>query len=72
MATRVAPERIDADNSAGSLPAACTDWHTRSRRFHVGTGHHEPTADAGYTTACASLLPALLISFLAFGGSPYM
>lgn len=70
MANRVAPPRIDAVNSAGSLRAALTDWRT-VRRFHVGTGHPEPTTDAGYTTACASDLPDLSISFLAFWGSPY-
>lgn len=72
MAKRVAPSRNDADNSAGSLTlAACNDWHC-VRRFHVGTGHTEPTYDAGYTTACASQQPELSISSLDFGGSPYM
>lgn len=47
MANRVAPPRIDALNSAGSLRAALTDWRT-VRRFHVGTGHTELTTDAGY------------------------
>ena len=47
MATRVAPTRIDADNTSGSLPAARTDWRSVGR-FHVGTGHIEPTIDAGY------------------------
>jgi hypothetical protein len=40
-------------------------------RFHVGTGHTEPTRDAGYTTARNSNQPNLSISFLDFGGSPY-
>ncbi len=71
MAKRIAPTRIDADNSSGSLPAACTDWRTVSR-FHVGTGHREPTPDAGHTTACAFQLPNLSFSFLDFRGSPYM
>ena len=53
-----------------STSAASSDWRSVSR-FHVGTGHREPTFDAGYTTACASYLPPLSISFLAFGGSPY-
>ena len=57
-------------NSAGSLRTALSDWRT-VRRFHVGTGHTEPTTDAGYTTACASDLPDLSISFIAFRGSPY-
>lgn len=68
MANWVAPTRIDADNSAGSfMPAARTDWRSVGR-FHVGTGHTEPTSDAGYTTACASIPPELSISFLVFGG----
>lgn len=51
----MAPTRVDADNSAGSFKlAACNDWH-RVSRFHVGTGHIDPTSDAGYTTACVSL-----------------
>ena len=71
MAKRIAPTRIDADNSAGSSTlAACNDWRTVSR-FHVGTGHREPTPDAGYTTACAFQPPELSISFLDFWGSPY-
>jgi len=71
MAKRVAPSRNDADNPAGSfMLAACNDWHY-VRRFHVGTGHSEPTIDAGYTTACASQKPDLSISSLDFGGSPY-
>lgn len=71
MATRVAPTRIDAVNTAGSLRAAWSDWRTVGR-FHVGTGQREPTIDAGYTTACVSQPPDLSISFLAFRGSPYM
>src|SRR5450759_4917573 len=52
VAPRVVPTPLDADNPAGSCTlAACTDWRSGVRRFHVGTGHHEPTSDAGYTTA---------------------
>ena len=71
MANRVAPTRIDADNTDGSfMRAACTDWRSVGR-FHVGTDHNESTPDAGYTTACISLWPELSINFLAFWGSPY-
>ena len=71
MANRVAPARFDADNSAGNYTSAArSDWRSVSR-FHVGTGHTEPTYDAGYTTACASYPPNLSISFLAFWGSLY-
>ena len=71
MANWVAPTRIDAVNSAGSLRAALSDWRSVGR-FHVGTGQIEPTIDAGYTTACVIQQPNLSISFLAFWGSPYM
>src|SRR5487761_2079410 len=72
MANRVVPTSLDADNSAGSRTlAACTDWRSKVRRFHVGTGLHEPTSDAGYTTAGSPLLPQLSINLLPCGGSPY-
>src|SRR5215467_6242943 len=72
MATRVAPTPTDADNPAGSSTlAACTDWRSGVRRFHVGTGHHEPTYDAGYTTAGLPSRPPLSISLLLPRGSPY-
>jgi len=49
MANWVVPTSLDADNSAGSFTlAACNDWRSGVRRFHVGTGHHELTSDAGY------------------------
>ena len=69
MANRVAPTALDADNSAGSCTlAACNDWRSAVRRFHVGTGHHEPTSDAGYTTAGLPLLPQLSINLLPLRG----
>src|SRR5438105_10338348 len=72
MANRVVPTPLDADNSAGSFTlAACNDWRSDVRRFHVGTGQHEPTSDAGYTTAGSPFLPELTISLLLCGGSPY-
>src|SRR6266852_7520193 len=72
MATRVVPTSLDADNPAGSfMLAACSDWRSGVRRFHVGTGLHEPTSDAGYTTAGSPLLPQLSINLLPCGGSPY-
>ena len=70
MAQTIASSRTDAGNSAGTQAAACTDWRAVSR-FHVGTGHTEPTQDAGYTTARTSEQPQLSIGFLAIGGSPY-
>src|SRR5262249_10269461 len=72
MATRVAPTPPDADNPAGSFTlAACNDWRFGVRRFHVGTGHHQPTHDAGYTTAGSPSRPPLSISLLLPRGSPY-
>ena len=71
MANRVTSAPLDADNSSSSFtPAACNDWRTGVRRFHVGTGHTEPTSDAGYTTAGSPLLPKPISLFL-LGGSPY-
>jgi hypothetical protein len=53
------------------LPAQyVNDWHGVSS-FHVGTGHPEPTSDAGYTTARTIQQPIPLISFLPLRGSPY-
>jgi hypothetical protein len=72
MAHRVAPTPPDADNLSGSfMLAACSDWRGGARRFHVGTGHFEPTHDAGYTTAGSLALPELSINPLLLGGSPY-
>lgn len=76
MAPRVTPAPTDADNPAGSRAgnselARCNDWRTGARRFHVGTGHPEPTHDAGYTTAGAPAVPDLSISLFLRGGSPY-
>jgi hypothetical protein len=70
MAPRVTPAPIDADNSSGNFTsAACSDWRTGVRRFHVGTGHTEPTHDAGYTTAGLPQMPKLSInSLLRLGG----
>ncbi len=72
MANRVTPASPDADNPSGSFTlAACSDWRGGARRFHVGTGHFEPTYDAGYTTAGSLGLPNLSINFLHLRGSPY-
>ena len=70
MAQTIASSRTDAGNPSGTQAAACSDSLAVSR-FHVGTGHTEPTRDAGYTTARNSNQPNLSISFLDFGGSPY-
>ena len=61
---------LDTEDRRRFTPAVCSDWRAVSR-FHVGTDQRESTIDAGYTTACASYLPHLSISFLALWGSPY-
>lgn len=76
MAPRVTPAPTDSDNHAGraagnSALARCNDWRAGARRFHVGTGHPEPTHDAGYTTAGVPAVPQLSISLFPRGGSPY-
>jgi hypothetical protein len=69
---RVTPTGMNADNPSGSSTrAACSDWRS-PRRFHVGTGHFEPTTDAGYTTASDLPGKTRLSVSLDFGGSPYM
>lgn len=71
MANRVTPSGTNADNSFGSeTRAACIDWRA-PRRFHVGTGHSEPTTDAGYTTASDLPGKTRLSISLDFEGSPY-
>src|SRR3569832_1332465 len=71
MAQMIASSRTAAGNSSGTQAAACPAWRAVSR-FHVGTGHTEPTQEAGYTTARNSELPQQSIWFLAIEGSPYM
>ena len=72
MANQVVPTSSDADNLPGGFTlAGCNDWRDGVRSFHVGTGHHEPTSDAGYTTAGSPAMPDLSISLFLLGGSPY-
>ena len=72
MANRVTPTPLAADTLSDSFTlAACSDWRSTVRRFHVGTGHFEPTHDAGYTTAGSLVLPQPSINPLLSGGSPY-
>jgi hypothetical protein len=54
MANRVHPTSFDADNSSGSLPAACSDWRNGVADSMSARATTEPTTDAGYTTAGAS------------------
>ena len=62
MANRVTPTPLAADTLSDSFTlAACSDWRSTVRRFHVGTGHFEPIHDAGYTTAGLLALPKLSI-----------
>lgn len=66
-----APAPNDAVNSAGDFTsAAWIDWRTGARSFHVGTGHTEPTHDAGYTTAGSTQMPKQSIRLFLLGGRP--
>jgi hypothetical protein len=71
MANRAHPTLIDADNSSGSLAAACNDWHIGDADSMSARDIIDPTSDAGYTTAGISQTAKLLISLLLFEGSPY-
>src|SRR6185369_9241571 len=71
MANRVHPAPTDADNSSGSPAAACIDWRIGDADSMSARAAPEPTTDAGYTTAGASLKPKLSVNFLQLRGSPY-
>lgn len=66
MAKRVVPTRIDADTFAGSSRAACSDWRS-VRRFHVGTGHQEPTSRCRIYDCMRFLVAIPIDRFLALG-----
>lgn len=51
MANRVHPTPTDADNSSGSLPAVRSDWRIGDADSMSARDIHDPTTDAGYTTA---------------------
>ena len=51
MAKRVHPTPIDADNTSGSLPAVRTDWRFGDADSMSARDIHDPTRDAGFTTA---------------------
>ena len=71
MANRVHPTPTDADNSSGSLPAACNDWRIGDADSMSARTTPESTLDAGYTTAGASPKAKTSVSFLCLWGSPY-
>ena len=71
MANRVYPAPIDADNSSGSLPAACSDWRFGDADSMSARNIDDPTTDAGYTTAGASLKPSIGQSLAVAGESIY-
>ncbi|MDA7418006.1 IS110 family transposase [Xenophilus arseniciresistens] len=66
------PRATDADNSSGSLPAACNDWRAAPADSMSAQHFHDPTSDAGYTTAGEYPKAKLSVGFLLFRGSPYM
>ena len=51
MANRVPPTPHYADNSSGSLPAACNVWRRGDADSMSARTTTESTTDAGYTTA---------------------
>ena len=53
MANRVPPTPHYADNSSGSLPAACIVWRRGDADSMSARDTYDPTIDAGYTTAGA-------------------
>ena len=53
MANRVPPTPHYADNSSGSLPAACMVWRRGDADSMSARDTYDPTIDAGYTTAGA-------------------
>ena len=67
----VRPRPSDADNSSGSLPAACNDWRDGPADSMLARTTTESTSDAGYTTAGVSPTAKTSISFLPLWGSPY-
>ena len=71
MANRVHPTLFDADNSSGSLAAACNDWRDSDADSMSARTINESTLDAGYTTAGASQTAKILINLLPLRGSPY-
>ncbi len=68
MAHRVHPTPIDADNSSGSLPAACSDWRIGDADSMSARDAYDPTTYAGYTTAGASQTSQHIGQFLALRG----
>jgi hypothetical protein len=65
------PHVIDVDNSCGSLAAVRSDWCFGDADSMSARDIHDPTLDAGYTTACASPKAKISISLLRLWGSPY-
>jgi hypothetical protein len=72
MANRAHPRPSDADNSSGSLPAACIVWRAGPADSMLARTTTESTSDAGYTTAGVSPTAKTSVSFLPLWGSPYM
>jgi hypothetical protein len=71
MAKRAHPTPTDADNSSGSLPAACSDWRVGDADSMSARTTTESTPDAGYTTAGDSQTAKLSARLFQVGGSPY-
>ena len=72
MANRVPPTPHYADNSSGSLPAACNVWRCGDADSMSARDIDDPTSDAGYTTAGALPTGPQSVRLLLLRGSPYM
>ena len=71
MANRVPPTPRYADNSSGSLPAACSVWRCGDADSMSARTVNESTPDAGYTTAGALPTGPQSVRLLLLRGSPY-
>ena len=70
MANRVPPTPHYADNSSGSLPAACIVWRRGDADSMSARDIYDPTTDAGYTTAGALPSGPQSVRLLLLWGSP--
>src|SRR5690606_41104448 len=55
----------------GQFYFGADNWHHEPADFHLGTGHQDPTHDAGYTTAIDFRISKNYRSLSTCGRSPY-
>jgi hypothetical protein len=71
MANRVPPTPQHANSASGLKTAACNVWRSGDADSMPAWDIHDPTPDAGYTTAGALPNGPQSIRLLPFRGSPY-